>query len=37
MIWGEVNNNVNKEDSKCHQKAEHENDSLFSDTAKVSP
>jgi hypothetical protein len=32
-----VNNNVNEEDLKCQQKAEHKYDSLFSDTIKVSP
>jgi hypothetical protein len=32
MRWGEVNKNVNEEDLKCQQKAEHEYDSLFSDT-----
>jgi hypothetical protein len=32
-----VNNNVNEEDLKCHRKTEHEFDSLFSDTAKISP
>jgi hypothetical protein len=31
-----VNKNVNEEDLKCQQKAEHEYDSLFSDTIKVS-
>ena len=34
--WGEVNNNVNEEDLKCQQKAEHEHGSLFSDTVEVS-
>jgi hypothetical protein len=37
MRWGEVNKNVNEEDLKCQQKAEHEYDSLVSDTIKVSP
>jgi hypothetical protein len=37
MRWGEVNKNVNEEDLKCQQKAEHKYDSLFSDTIKVSP
>ena len=32
-----MNNNVNEEDLKCQQKAEHEYDSLFSDTVEVSP
>ena len=31
-----MNNKVNEEDLKCLQKAEHENDSLFSDTVEVS-
>jgi hypothetical protein len=31
-----VNKNVNEEDLKCQQKAEHEYDNLFSDTIKVS-
>ena len=34
--WGEVNNKVNEEDLKCQQIAEHEYDSLFSDTVEVS-
>jgi hypothetical protein len=29
-----LNKNVNEEDLKCHQKAEHEYDSLFSDTIR---
>jgi hypothetical protein len=33
--WCEVNNNVNEEDLKSQQKAEHEYDSLFSDTVEV--
>jgi hypothetical protein len=32
-----MNNNVNEEDLKCQQKAEHKCDSLFSDTVKVIP
>jgi hypothetical protein len=35
MRWGEVNKNVNEEDLKCQQKAEHEYDSLFSDTIRL--
>jgi hypothetical protein len=30
-----VNKNVNEEDLKCQQKAEHEYDSLFSDTIRL--
>ena len=30
-----MNNNVNEEDLKCQQKAEHEYDSLFSDTVEA--
>ena len=38
MIRDEVNNNkMNEEDLKCQQKAEHEYDSLFSDTVEGSP
>jgi hypothetical protein len=37
MRWGEVNNDVNEEDLKCQQKAEHQYDSLFGNTIKVSP
>ena len=35
--WGEMNNNVNEEYLKCQLKAEHEYDSLFSDTVEVNP
>jgi hypothetical protein len=37
MRCSEVNNNVNEEVLKCQQKAEHEFDSIFSETFKVSP
>jgi hypothetical protein len=37
MRWDDVNKNMNEEDLKCQQKAEHKYDSLFSDTIKVSP
>jgi hypothetical protein len=30
-----VNKNVNEEDLKCQQKAEHKYDSLFSDTVRL--